>query len=208
MRTTIPKLATAVAAIALWAGASMPANAALTLADNGVGYIVPTVIPPSGLGVTYLNNMIDVYNGTAVSPIDGENYTVLKGTFTPPPALATASSLGSDITPSSGDGKGSPTATIHLGTGGFSYLIAQWDGPNGADAVYYIAGLTGDITLSNDLPGFDKNGQPLSRYGLSGYWLGHSTSDTPVPEPTTMIAGALLLLPLGAGAVRILRKRA
>ena len=31
---------------------------------------------------------------------------------------------------------------------------------------------------------------------------------TPVPEPTTMIAGALLLLPLGASALRILRRKA
>ena len=29
---------------------------------------------------------------------------------------------------------------------------------------------------------------------------------TPVPEPTTMIAGALLLLPLGASTFRILRR--
>jgi hypothetical protein len=28
----------------------------------------------------------------------------------------------------------------------------------------------------------------------------------PVPEPTTMIAGALLLLPFGASTLRILRK--
>ena len=30
---------------------------------------------------------------------------------------------------------------------------------------------------------------------------------TPVPEPTTMIAGALLLLPFGASTLRVLRKR-
>jgi hypothetical protein len=30
---------------------------------------------------------------------------------------------------------------------------------------------------------------------------------TPVPEPTTMIAGALLLLPFGASTLRILRRR-
>ena len=30
---------------------------------------------------------------------------------------------------------------------------------------------------------------------------------TPVPEPTTLIAGALLLLPFGASTLRILRKR-
>ena len=30
---------------------------------------------------------------------------------------------------------------------------------------------------------------------------------TPVPEPTTMVAGALLLLPFGMSTLRILRKR-
>ena len=30
---------------------------------------------------------------------------------------------------------------------------------------------------------------------------------TPVPEPTTMIAGALLLLPFGASTLRMLRKK-
>ncbi|MDR3412352.1 MAG: hypothetical protein P4L87_15670 [Formivibrio sp.] len=35
----------------------------------------------------------------------------------------------------------------------------------------------------------------------TAYW-----SNTPVPEPTTMVAGALLLLPFGASAVKILRK--
>jgi hypothetical protein len=32
-------------------------------------------------------------------------------------------------------------------------------------------------------------------------------SDVPVPEPTTVIAGALLLLPFGASTIRILRKK-
>jgi hypothetical protein len=36
---------------------------------------------------------------------------------------------------------------------------------------------------------------------------GHEWDITPVPEPTTIIAGALLLLPLGASTLRILRKR-
>jgi hypothetical protein len=48
-----------------------------------------------------------------------------------------------------------------------------------------------------DLP----NGPPDSS------WQYISNSDlVPVPEPTTMIAGALLLLPFGASTLRILRK--
>jgi hypothetical protein len=42
-----------------------------------------------------------------------------------------------------------------------------------------------------------------------GYWqwCGNKWDNVPVPEPTTMIAGALLLLPFGASTLRILRKR-
>ena len=141
--------------------------------------------------------MITVYN----SGVSSAPYIVDKGTTTPAaPTLPLALSLNSEITPSALDGYGQPTATIHLGAGGFEYLIAQWDGPNGADAIYYIAGLSGDVTIVNDLPGVDSHGQPLNRFGLSGYW-------TAVPEPTTFLAGALLLLPFGVGTVRMIRNR-
>jgi hypothetical protein len=49
-----------------------------------------------------------------------------------------------------------------------------------------------------DLP----NGPPTSGWQL----IPESTYNTVVPEPTTMLAGALLLLPFGASTVRILRK--
>jgi hypothetical protein len=44
------------------------------------------------------------------------------------------------------------------------------------------------------------NGEPVQELLLR-------TQDAPpVPEPTTMIAGALLLLPFGASTLRVLRK--
>jgi hypothetical protein len=45
-------------------------------------------------------------------------------------------------------------------------------------------------------PFVDANGNPVS-----------ITPSTPVPEPSTMIAGALALLPFGFTALRSLRKR-
>jgi hypothetical protein len=61
------------------------------------------------------------------------------------------------------------------------------------------------------------NGNPVvDRYTLEGNiggnWNPIAVGDAaiflaPVPEPTTMIAGALLLLPFGASTLRILRKR-
>jgi hypothetical protein len=41
---------------------------------------------------------------------------------------------------------------------------------------------------------------------VTGFAAGNGTSGTPVPEPTTMIAGALLLLPFGASTLRVLRR--
>jgi hypothetical protein len=45
-------------------------------------------------------------------------------------------------------------------------------------------------------------------YGMYGDWVPEATSQggIPVPEPTTVFAAALLLLPLGASAFRALRK--
>jgi hypothetical protein len=190
---TTTKLAAALAVAAFCAVTS--ALASITLANDGVGYIRPTIIPPSGLSVSDLNGMISVFNsGVSAAP-----YIIDKGTSTPA-TLLLALSLNSEITPSALDGYGQPTATVHLGTGGGQYLIAQWDGPNGADAVYYIAGLSGNVTIVNDLPGVDSHGTPLSNFGLSGYWVA-------VPEPNTFLAGALLLLPFGVSAVGILRNR-
>jgi hypothetical protein len=48
-----------------------------------------------------------------------------------------------------------------------------------------------------------KNG---TTYYLNQDQLAIDAGFTPVPEPTTMIAGALLLLPFGASTLRILRK--
>jgi hypothetical protein len=53
--------------------------------------------------------------------------------------------------------------------------------------------------------GFDYGDADWNDVVLPSY--GASINVAPVPEPTTMIAGALLLLPFGASTLRILRKR-
>ena len=45
---------------------------------------------------------------------------------------------------------------------------------------------------------------PESQYGLNAQEMFYNV--TPVPEPTTLIAGALLLLPFGASTLRVLRR--
>jgi hypothetical protein len=57
----------------------------------------------------------------------------------------------------------------------------------------------------------DGNGaygvQFMNLYGLNNFSEVHQPMLTEVPEPTTMLAGALLLLPFGASAIRILRRK-
>ena len=60
----------------------------------------------------------------------------------------------------------------------------------------------------------DGYGGPPNLFGLGSYGWGQPNVDgavtasiAPVPEPTTILAGMAMLLPFGASAVRILRKR-
>jgi hypothetical protein len=44
-------------------------------------------------------------------------------------------------------------------------------------------------------------------YNASWNGITATTGSSPVPEPTTIISGAMLLLPFGVGAVRFFRKQ-
>lgn len=183
-------------------------RAAIDLGSNGVGYS-GTVIPASSMNTTYLIDMVSFYNTGSPSSVtlgSGQNqatyfFTKNQGSSTPnAPNLPPPTKLNSEIT--SFNGQGSPSATINLGAGGFDYIIAQWDGPNGVDAVYYVHGLTGIIMLDNKDPVFGS-GNGNSTYGLSGFWLGGG-SNIPanpdqsiafMPESSFGFASALLTLP-------------
>jgi hypothetical protein len=103
-------------------------------------------------------------------------------------------------------GIGSPTATFgfkgaagitHVNSG-WEYAMAKYDGPNAGYVLFYLGG------QDADLPNL-----PYSLWGNvndTGLSLSHYTVFNAVPEPTTMIAGALLLLPFGASTLRFLRK--
>ena len=178
----------------------------ITMADYGVGWSDPSAIPPSSADMTgYVTTMVGLYNTQADGYSTSINIAgssdgpftayVDKGSLVPSPLSVTLLDMGNNNSVNGGPG----TFTINLGTGGYTYLVAGWDGPQGADQVYYIAGLTGEISISNaELPSD-------FRKGLSNYWLGTS-STTSVPEPTTVVAGALLLVPLGIQTIRRFRK--
>jgi hypothetical protein len=70
---------------------------------------------------------------------------------------------------------------------------------NGTSSGDYAANWTPYATS----PGPDENWVSLS---ADPDYYGDWVPETPVPEPTTMLAGALLLLPFGASTLRMLRK--
>ena len=55
----------------------------------------------------------------------------------------------------------------------------------------------------NDNSGLDENKVSFDSTTIEGDWVPY----TPVPEATTILSGVLMLLPFGASALRILRKR-
>jgi hypothetical protein len=212
-----------VAALCAVAGMAMVSSAkasmALTMADYGVGWSNPSATPPGQADMlNYANTMVTLFNSvnpdgyttTITIPNandgSGSNHDQFSATIDRGSAVSGPLSMASVISPNNGVTGGPSSYSIDLGKGGFGYLIAGWDGSQGADQIYYVGGLSGIVTISNsELPqNFQK--------GLSNFWL-TSAGDGPVPpyssvpEPATLVAGALLLLPLGVSAVRILRRK-
>ena len=97
-------------------------------------------------------------------------------------------------------------------------LVNLWD-PSGIDlgVVAHVGNVINGTTLIpyDDATFHSVNGTIYSGYGtitlMSGATVDYvpfAPPVTPVPEPTTFIAGALLLLPFGASTLRILRRKA
>ncbi len=168
----------------------------------GVGYMTApsgSYFDGSHFDLTFLGNMLNAYTTTDATGVadttttttsDGGN--VVYHVYTP--GLGSLPGPAEDITMYSGNNGTTEQIYIPSGT---RYLAAQWDDGHAGTAVYDVAAFVGTtITLENDVP-------TQQTAGLSDYWL----ATTPVPEPTTIISGLLLLLPFGACALRILRRR-
>jgi hypothetical protein len=81
---------------------------------------------------------------------------------------------------------GDDTTNVDLGTGGFTYLIGKYDGPNGGSEVWNVQGLTGIVTI----PLFGLAGQ---NFGLSHWSLfGPGGNGVPDGGTTVMLLGAAL----------------
>jgi hypothetical protein len=73
---------------------------------------------------------------------------------------------------------------VDLGTGGFTYLLAKYDGPSGGSEVWNVQGLTGIVTI----PLFWENGT----LGLSHWTLFGGAGGVPDGGTTVMLLGAAL----------------
>jgi hypothetical protein len=116
----------------------------------------------------YVNTLIGFAQGSGLhSGIDGHDYfrnNTSCGTCVPA-VFSSKNDSGSNV--------------VNLGTGGFTYLLAKYDGPNGASEVWNVQGLTGVITI----PDF------LGQYGLSHWTLFRPGGGVPDGGTTVMLLG-------------------
>jgi len=134
-------------------------------------------------------------NSLAFHPGSGGQYSVVQ--FTAPSAgdyLISATFQGDDSV-------GPTTTGVNVLVGGNSVFTSIIDGFGPSSAK----------SLGSTLVSLSQNETVDFTVVLNGKFdydsTGLQASVTSVPEPTTMIAGALLLLPFGASTLRILRKR-
>jgi hypothetical protein len=141
------------------------------------------------------------YGAITVSGVDqSANVTTPAGSFTIDDGsgyLATGSINWVQVTTHSYTGGVNAAATVNIS--GMTYT-----GPN-TDLLALVAGGNGSVNLSFQF----SPGETLTDLttGSGPYATSYSGSLSAVPEPPTMIAGALLLLPFGASTLRILRRR-
>jgi len=141
---------------------------------------------PNGLIFVYQ----DVNNG--LGPIDNAEFTGFPGPdVTSAQAYLFTLGLGFGAAPSLIAGF-FPTPAVFGGTVTFE----NGNMPVG-DTSYFLAVLTTDTAFAGNF------GQIQDGFSAQGNILAPAT---PVPEANTVVAGALMLLPLGIGAVRALRK--
>jgi len=168
---------------------------ALTLSSSEYMGIVISGEPSSPASeVTYINTLADQAINTTTS-ISGHTYKRSGNTlcYNTCPDAITAGSPG-QVTGSN---------SVNLGTDGFLYLLAKYDGPNGGDVIWYIDGLTGIVTIPSDLTGTGLcTTSGLGSCGLSHYALYNPTTDHKVPEPTTLILLGSGLVVLAVGVRR------
>jgi PEP-CTERM motif-containing protein len=186
-------LAVTAAIIICCIGFSSRVGAATILLDSSSQFL-GTVVPPEPSSpsdeAAYINTLIDQLLGSTTT-IGGYTYDRSSNSCGTCPD---ATSVGS-VTNTSG-------ATGDFGSG-YTYLLGKYDGPNGGDLIWYVAGLTGAFSIPTNW-GPDPQG---TQYGISHWALfnpGGSSGGggATVPEPAS-----LLLFGLAASAAAYRARR-
>jgi hypothetical protein len=174
----------ALAAFLILAG--KPATETLTGDTLGSGGTILTLVP----GVYFFSSSAQL-TGQLVLSGDGTYIFQIGSTLT----TASSSSIVLENGALAGDVYWEVGTSATLGTG------TALDGNILADTSITMntgAGLNGSALALNGAVTLDDNTITVSP---------SSTSSSPIPEPTTVVAGALMLLPLGVSALRTLRKK-
>jgi VPDSG-CTERM motif len=176
----ILKQITAIAIACASMGLASQVNA-LTIGDSHELGFVNFGIPSGDSDRTiYVNHLIGMVPGTS-DTADGQTYFRSTNLFGVLPTAVF-------------DHNGTGTS-VDLGTGGFTYLFAKYDGPNYGSEVWYVGDLSGIITIPANSPG-------AHGYGLSGWTLFTGDGGGRVPEGGSTIA----LLGLALAGVELLRR--
>jgi hypothetical protein len=155
---------------------------ALGRVQNGVAADAPT-------DVAMVNSIVDRANGSATSSFDiaGKTYTTA-GFFNPANTLPYSTFVSTSAV--GGDN------IVDVGVGGFTYLTVKYDGANGSELVFYIAGLTGGITV----PGSDLD------FGANQYSLFNAVGGPGTPPGVPDGGTSVVLLGLALGALALVRR--
>ncbi len=178
-------LSTAVCAVTLALSDDARANS-LSFSDiHVVGTASPGAPADPADVASYINFMIALPLGGSGS-FSGETIARSNNVFG---SLPQALSIGAV----SGTG-----TTVNLGSSGFIYLFAKYDGQNDNSLVWDVAGLTGIYTIPAD--------GPLG-HGLSGWILFDPTNVQAIPDggSTFGLLGLALAALVGASRIRSLR---
>jgi hypothetical protein len=224
MKTVLTKTFGAALAIAGLAVA-LPAHATLvTYTVDGVaaqqftGPVTPPANAPWGsdgypgdtVALKSYTGSFDLVAGTSIQKINTLLWTIdytYAGTATDPTAWSDLSFAFNAARNMTIDGVG-PASLSQTGS-----LDVTWDNDylglaGGSTVTFYVQGYRVDVTslAVAQTPGSNFDGSNPWVQPNQDIMAQFDISEVPVPEPTTMIAGALLLLPFGASTLRILRK--
>ena len=163
-------------AVALAVGGTAYANDLNIDDSNDLGLITPNHPADPASSTDYVNILLQQPLGSGPTTIGPNQYT--RKNNDPAGGNYPAAVFADELSFSQGPG-GADSATIDLGSGGFLYLLAKYDGKNYGSEVWYIAGLTGEITLP-----FFGNGD---QYGLSHVYV-FNPGDHQTPDGGTTAA--------------------